>query len=39
MFLIIVLALLLLLGPLAYFFGTDSRTADSRGGWPGDRRR
>jgi hypothetical protein len=39
MFLIIVFTLVLLLGPLAYFFGEDSRTADTRGGWPGDRRR
>jgi hypothetical protein len=33
------LAFLLLLGPLAYVFGTDSRTGDVRGGWPGEPRR
>ncbi|HEX5467467.1 MAG TPA: hypothetical protein VFW80_00310 [Gaiellaceae bacterium] len=31
--------LLVLIGPLAYFYGTDSRTGDTRGGWPGERRR
>jgi len=30
---------LLLLGPLAYLFGADSRTGDARGGWPGEPRR
>lgn len=29
---------LLVLGPLAYFFGVDSRTGDVRGGWPGEPR-
>ena len=33
------LALLLLLGPLAYFCGTDTRSDDARGGWPGAPRR
>lgn len=32
------IALLLALGPLAYFFGVDSRTGDVRGGWPGSSR-
>jgi hypothetical protein len=32
------IALLLVLGPLAYFFGVDSRTGDARGGWPGTAR-
>jgi hypothetical protein len=39
MFEAVLLTLLLLLGPLAYFFGVDSRTGDARGGWPGERRR
>jgi hypothetical protein len=30
---------LVLLGPLAYVYGADSRTGDTRGGWPGERRR
>jgi hypothetical protein len=33
------IAFLLLLGPLAYLFGVDSRTGDPRGGWPGEPRR
>jgi len=33
------LAFLVLLGPLAYLYGADSRTGDTRGGWPGDPRR
>jgi hypothetical protein len=30
---------LCLLGPLAYLVGTDTRTGDTRGGWPGEPRR
>ena len=33
------IALLCLLGPLAYVYGADTRTGDSRDGWPGERRR
>jgi hypothetical protein len=32
------IAFICLLGPLAYIYGADSRTGDSRGGWPGERR-
>ena len=39
MFDVFLLAFLLLLGPLAYLFGADSRTGDARGGWPGEPRR
>jgi hypothetical protein len=28
-----------LMGPLAYVYGADSRSGDSRGGWPGEPRR
>ena len=35
----LILAFLALLGPLAYVYGNDSRTGDTRGGWPGDPRR
>ncbi len=34
----LVLVSLVVLGPLAYFFGADTRTGDPRGGWPGRRR-
>jgi hypothetical protein len=35
----ILIVLLVLSGPLAYFFGTDSRPVDDRqGGWFGSRR-
>jgi hypothetical protein len=33
------IAFICLLGPLAYVYGADSRTGDSRGGWPGEPRR
>jgi len=33
------IAFLCLLGPLAYVYGVDSRTGDTRGGWPGEPRR
>jgi hypothetical protein len=33
------IAFLVLMGPLAYVYGADSRTGDSRGGWPGEPRR
>jgi hypothetical protein len=33
-----VLVLLLLIGPLAHRFGTDSRVNDERGWWPGTHR-
>ena len=33
------IAFLCLMGPLAYVYGADSRTGDSRDGWPGERRR
>jgi hypothetical protein len=36
---LLLIAFLFLLGPLAYVYGVDSRTGDSRGGWPGERRR
>ena len=36
-FIFLLLVGLLVLGPLAYFFGTDSRVRDERGWWP-DRR-
>ena len=32
------IAFICLLGPLAYVYGADSRTGDSRGGWPGEPR-
>jgi hypothetical protein len=32
------LVVLVLLGPLAYFFGADSRVDEPRAGWPGTRR-
>ena len=34
-----VIAFICLLGPLAYVYGTDTRTGDARGGWPGEPRR
>jgi hypothetical protein len=36
---LLLIGFLCLLGPLAYFYGTDSRTGDTRAGWPGERRR
>jgi len=36
---LLLITVLCLLGPLAYFYGTDSRTGDTRGGWPGNSRR
>ena len=36
---LLLIAFLCLLGPLAYVYGADSLTGDSRGGWPGDPRR
>jgi hypothetical protein len=36
---LLLIAFLALSGPLAYFYGTDSRTGDTRGGWPGEPRR
>jgi hypothetical protein len=36
---VFLIAFLCLLGPLAYVYGVDSRTGDSRGGWPGAPRR
>ena len=36
---LLLIACLCLLGPLAYVYGVDSRTGDSRGGWPGEPRR
>ena len=36
---LLLIAFLCLLGPLAYFYGVDSRTGDRRAGWPGERRR
>jgi hypothetical protein len=38
MFSVFLLGFLLLLGPLAYLYGKDTRTGDPRGGWPGDPR-
>jgi hypothetical protein len=39
MFAVFLLAFLLLLGPLAYLFGKDTRADDARRGWPSERRR
>jgi hypothetical protein len=39
MFAIFLLVFLMLLGPLAYVYGKDTRTGDPRGGWPGKPRR
>ena len=36
---LLLIAVLCLLGPLAYLYGTDTRTGDARGGWPGNPRR
>jgi hypothetical protein len=36
---VLFLVFLLLLGPLAYVYGKDTRTGDARGGWPGEPRR
>jgi uncharacterized Tic20 family protein len=36
---LLLIGFLCLLGPLAYFYGTDSRTSDTRAGWPGEPRR
>jgi hypothetical protein len=33
----ILLAFIVLVGPLAYFFGVDSRVVDERGWWPAGR--
>jgi len=34
----VILVVLVLSGPLSYFFGADSRTDDPRGWWPASRR-
>jgi hypothetical protein len=36
---LLLIAFLVLMGPLAYVYGADSRSGDSRGGWPGEPRR
>jgi hypothetical protein len=36
---LLLIAFICLLGPLAYVYGTDTRTGDARGGWPGEPRR
>jgi hypothetical protein len=36
---LLLIAFLCLLGPLAYLYGTDTRTGDARDGWPGNPRR
>ena len=36
---LLLIGFLCLLGPLAYFYGTDSRAGDTRAGWPGEPRR
>jgi hypothetical protein len=36
---LLLIGFLCLLGPLAYFYGTDSRTSGTRAGWPGEPRR
>jgi hypothetical protein len=36
---LLLIAFICLLGPLAYAYGADPRTGDSRGGWPGEPRR
>jgi hypothetical protein len=36
--LVIVIAFLLAIGPLALLYGVDSRRSDERGWWPGARR-
>jgi hypothetical protein len=36
---LLLIGFLCLLGPLAYFFGTDTRTGDTRAGWPDEPRR
>jgi hypothetical protein len=35
---LIVIAFVLVLGPLALVYGVDSRSPDERSWWPGDRR-
>jgi len=36
---LLLIGFICLLGPLAYVYGTDTRTGDARGGWPGEPRR
>lgn len=36
--LVIVIAFLVAIGPLALLYGADSRSWDERGWWPGERR-
>jgi len=36
---LLLIGFLCVLGPLAYVYGADSRTGDTRAGWPGERRR
>ena len=36
---LLIIAFVCLLGPLAYLYGTDSGTGDTRAGWPGEPRR
>jgi hypothetical protein len=36
---LLVIAFLLAVGPLALLYGVDSRRSDQRGWWPGERRR